>query len=85
MSMPAVGDDSSSALNASGIDFSNATQAMDFLGEILDDSDLQISGNAFARYFWYGVVVVIGIAAISNIIQRTTLQLRSVYSPMIGK
>jgi ferric-chelate reductase len=49
---------------------------MDFLGEILDDSDLQISGNAFARYFWYGVVVVIGIAAIFNIIQKVTLQLR---------
>lgn len=76
MSMPAMGDDSSSALNASGVDFSNNTQAMDFLGEILDDSDLQISGNAFARYFWYGVVVVIGIATLFNIIQRTTLQLR---------
>lgn len=85
MSMPAMGDDSSSALNASGVDFSNNTQAMDFLGEILDDSDLQISGNAFARYFWYGVVVVIGIATLFNIIQRTTLQLRYVHSPMIRK
>lgn len=66
-------------LNASGVDFSNDTQAMDFLGEILDDSDLQISGNAFARYFWYGVVVVIGIAAIFNVIQKTTLRLRCVH------
>lgn len=79
MSMPALGDQSSSALNASGLDLSNATQAMDFLGEILDDSELQISGNAFARYFWYGVVVVVGIAAIFNIIQRTTLRLRCAY------
>ncbi|KAL9074196.1 MAG: hypothetical protein Q9161_002390 [Pseudevernia consocians] len=76
MSMPAMGDDSSSALNASGLDFSNDTQAMDFLGEILDDSDLQISGNAFARYFWYGVVVVIGITAICNFVQKTILRLR---------
>ena len=76
MSMPTMGDDPSSALNATGIDFSNDTQAMDLLGEILDDSDLQISGNAFARYFWYGVVLVIGIAAIFNIIQKITLQLR---------
>lgn len=76
MSMPAMGDDSSSALNSSGVDFSNDTQAMDFLGQILDDSDLQISGNAFASYFWYGIVVVIGIAAIFNIIQRTTLRFR---------
>ena len=76
MSMPTMGDDASSALDATGVDFSNDTQAMDFLGEILDDSDLQISGNVFARYFWYGVVVVIGLTAIFNIIQKTTLQLR---------
>lgn len=76
MSMPTMGDDSSSALNATGVDFSNDTQAMDFLGEILDDSDLQISGNAFAKYFWYGVVVLIGIAAIFNIIQKIILRLR---------
>ena len=83
MSMPAMGDDSSSVLDATGVDFSNDTQAMDFLGEILDDSDLQISGNAFARYFWYGVVVVIGIAAICNTIQKITLKLRYVHPPMI--
>lgn len=73
MSMPAMGDQSSSssALNTTGVDFSNDTQAMDFLGQILDDSDLQLSGNAFARYFWYGVIVFIGIAAITNIIQTT--------------
>ncbi|KAF6237794.1 hypothetical protein HO173_003995 [Letharia columbiana] len=76
MSMPAMGDDSSSALNSSGVDFSNDTQAMDFLGEILDDSDLQISGNAFARHFWYGVVIVIGIAAIFNMVQMAILKLR---------
>ena len=77
MSMPTMGADP--GLDASGVDFSNDTQAMDFLGEILDDSDLQISGNAFARYFWYGVVVVIGIAAIFNVIQKTTLRLRCVH------
>lgn len=76
MSMPGMGDDSSTALNATGVDFSNDTQAMDFLGEILDDTDLQISGNAFARYFWYGVVVVIGIAAIFNLIHQATLRYR---------
>ena len=84
MSMPTMGNDPSSALNATGVDFSNDTQAMDFLGEILDDSDLQISGNAFARYFWYGVVLVIGIAAIFNIIQKTTLQLRYSILPSFG-
>lgn len=83
MSMPAM-DDSSSALNASGVHFSNDTQAMDFLGDILDDSDLQTSGIAFARYFWYGVVVVIGITAIFNIIQTITLRLRYAYLLLSG-
>ena len=80
MSMPAMGDDSSSALNATGVNFSNDTQAMDFLGEILDDSDLQISANAFARYFWYGIVLVIGITALFNAVQKTILQLRYLVS-----
>ena len=76
MPMPAMGDDSSSALNASAVDFSNHTQAMDFLEQLLDDSDLQISGNAYATYFWYGIAVVLAIAAIFNIVQKITLRLR---------
>lgn len=76
MPMPTMGNDSPAALNASGVDFSNNSQAMELLGEILDDSDLQISGNAFARYFWYGILVVIAIAAILNIVQKITLRLR---------
>lgn len=73
------GGDSSSALNPSGVDFSNDTQAMEFLGQILDDGDLQISGNAFAENFWCGIVVVIAIAAIFNFIQTVTLRLRYAY------
>ena len=53
---------------------------MDFLDKILDDSDLQVSGNAFARYFWYGIVLVIAIAAIFNMVQKTNLQLRYTHS-----
>ena len=53
---------------------------VDFLDKILDDSDLQVAGNAFARYFWYGIVVVIAIAAIFNIVQKTTLRLRYTHS-----
>ena len=75
-----MGDNSSSMpLNDTGVDFSNMTQAMDFLGEILNDTEFQVTGNAFARYFWYGVVVVIGIAAGFNIIQKTTLRMRYGY------
>jgi len=53
-------------LSADGVDFTNATQATDFLGDLLDDTILQVIGNDYAQYFWYGVVVVIGIAAVLN-------------------
>ena len=76
MSSPDMGQDYSSPLKASGVDFSNDTQAMDFLGQILDDTELQVSENAYARYFWYGAVVVIGIAAIANVHQKANLRLR---------
>ena len=56
---------------------------MEFLDKILDDSDLQVSGNAFARYFWYGIAAVIAIAAIFNMVQRTTLRLRYIHSLIV--
>ena len=56
---------------------------MDFLDKILDDSDLQLSGNAFAVYFWYGIVVVITIAAVVNMVQNTILRLRYTYAHMV--
>jgi ferric-chelate reductase len=74
------GGSSSAPLNDSGVDFSNETQAFNFLQEILNDSVLQVTGNDFARYFWYGVVVVIGIAAIFNAVQKITLKTRFVLS-----
>ncbi|KAK9371810.1 ferric reductase NAD binding domain-containing protein [Lipomyces chichibuensis] len=68
--------ESSAPLNDSGVDFGNETQAFDFLQLILDDTELQVVGNEYARAFWYGIVVVIGIAAIFNIIRVITLKLR---------
>lgn len=76
--MAGMGGNGLSPLNASGVDFSNETQAMDFLGEMLNDSVLQIYGNAHARDFWYGVVVFLGVAGISNAIWRVTLKMRHV-------
>ncbi|OKL62813.1 hypothetical protein UA08_01870 [Talaromyces atroroseus] len=67
---------SSGPLTAAGVDFSNETQAVDFLQEILDDSVLGVVGNQYARYFWYGIVVVIGIATISNLVEKVILQTR---------
>jgi len=57
-------------LLSTGVDFSNETQASDFLADMLDDSVLQIQGNQYARYFYYGVVVLIGLFTMSNIYNK---------------
>ena len=59
-------DMDSGPLTADGVDFSNVTQAMDFLDDLLDDSDFQPVDSAIARAFWYGIIIVIGIAALAN-------------------
>jgi ferric-chelate reductase len=76
MGMGSDGGSSSTPLNSTGVDFSNETQAFDFLQQILDDSVFQVTGNQYARYFWYGVVVVIGIAGIFNVVETVTLKNR---------
>jgi ferric-chelate reductase len=70
------GSSSLTSLNDSGVDFSNFTQAYDFQQEILDDSILQVIANSYARYFWYGIVVVIGIATLFNIGRKAHLRMR---------
>ncbi|GAB7351681.1 hypothetical protein MBLNU459_g2276t1 [Dothideomycetes sp. NU459] len=75
-SMSTGGDSSSSPLSPDGVDFSNFTQANDFLGELLDDSTLQIAGNQYARYFWYGIVVVIVLSGLVNVFTKVTLRMR---------
>jgi ferric-chelate reductase len=65
-----------SSLNASGVDFSNSTEASVFLGEILDDSQFQIDGNMYARNFWYGVCAFIVICAFFNFAQKITFKMR---------
>jgi hypothetical protein len=65
-------------LNDSGVDFHNQTQAFNFLQEILDDSYLQVESNRYARYFWYGIVVFIGLAATSNLTWKAIHQARLV-------
>ena len=63
-------------LNDTGVDFSNFTQAYNFQQEILNDSILQVIANSYARYFWYGIVVVIGIATVFNIGRKFHLRMR---------
>ncbi len=76
-----TGDSSSSIptitpLNDSGVDFSNYTQAFNFQQEILDDSILKIIASQYAKNFWYGILVVIGIATMFNVIQKSLLRMR---------
>lgn len=75
--MGGMSDGSSTPLNTSGVDFSNQTQAFNFLQEILDDTYLQIDGGNVARIFQYGMVVAVGTAAICNAV--SWLRLRSRY------
>lgn len=70
------GSAGSGPLTAAGVDFSNETQAFNFLQEILDDSVLGVQGSQYARYFWYGVVVFVGIVAIMNLANTAILQSR---------
>jgi len=69
-------DDSSASdatptpLTALGVDFQDAAQASEFLEMLLDDATLQVTANAYARYFWYGVVVVIFLFAVQNLVAR---------------
>jgi len=83
-----MGGDSDSGmvpLLATGVDFSNETQASDFLADLLDDSVLQIQGNQYARYFYYGVVVLIGLFAMSNIYNKIIERSRSVMLRLLGE
>lgn len=76
-----MGSDGSSMLmplNTSGVDFNNATQAANFLSELLDDTVLQVIGNQYAVYFWYGIVVVIALSALINAFRVVALRIRYV-------
>lgn len=78
MDMDMGGGDASTdvALSADGVDFSNKTQAAEFLEDLLNDDRLKVIGNNYAKYFWYGIVAVIGLATLFNFLQWLTLQLR---------
>ena len=67
---------SSGPVRPDRVDFSNQTQAAEFLEALLDDDELKIIGNAYARYFWYGVAVVLGLATLTNLARVLTLRLR---------
>ena len=71
-------------LTDTGMNMTNYTVAYNFLQDILDYTGFQPLDEAISRAFWYGIVIVIGIAAIANIIQWTTLKARFVPNASIS-
>jgi hypothetical protein len=65
------------ALSTAGLDMSNSTVQSDFLAQILDDTELQVTLNEYATRVWYGIVAAIGLAAIINAAQRINSYRRS--------
>ena len=65
-------------LSPNGVDLRNQTQAAEFLEQLLNDDQLKIIGNAYARYFWYGVAAVIAVSTIVNHVRKITLLVRLV-------
>jgi hypothetical protein len=52
------------------MDMTNETVQMEILMDILYDTELQVTSNSYATRFWFGVIVVIGLATIFNIVLR---------------
>lgn len=69
-------DGGTGVLTTKGVDFSNETQAAEFLEALLNDDELKVIGSAYARYFWYGIAVAVAIATIVNLIRIATLRVR---------
>ncbi|PYH93450.1 metalloreductase [Aspergillus ellipticus CBS 707.79] len=53
-------------LSASDFDFNNITQVKTFLHDLKHQEYLPILGARYARYFWYGIIVVVGLTASIN-------------------
>jgi len=76
MAMPSSTASSPDALSTDGLDWTNSTVQADFLAELLDDTELQVTSNSYARYFWYGIVVTIALATICNLLLTIAAYLR---------
>ena len=72
------------ALSTANIRMGNESAQMDFLMELLDDTEIQVIANSYARRYWYGVVVVIGLATLLNVVMRVASRSRQV-SPNVYK
>ena len=73
MSMP---EGAGLTVDPSQFDLHNETQAAEFLEQMLDDSILKYDAQKYSRYFWYGVLVFIGMVAAYNAVWKGTMILR---------
>jgi hypothetical protein len=70
-SMPSSTASAADGSPTGGMYTSNGTDPrMDLLMTILDDTELQVIANFYAMRYWYGVIVVIGLAALLNMVVR---------------
>ena len=72
--MPTAGP----GLSDAGLDMGNYSVAFDFLQTILDDGALQPYDWIITGVFWYGILVVIGIATVMNLTRWVVLKTRFV-------
>ncbi|TVY42219.1 Ferric/cupric reductase transmembrane component [Lachnellula subtilissima] len=76
-SSAATGTDSSpGALSTVGLDMTNSTVQAGFLSSLLYDTNLLVTSNAYAAYFWYGIVVVIALSTLLYLKQMVSSYLR---------
>jgi hypothetical protein len=70
-SMPSSTASATDCSPTGGMDMSNDIDPrMDLLMTILDDTELQVIANFYAVRYWYGVIVIIGLAALLNVVVR---------------
>ena len=74
--MPGTETMSLTPLSTNGVDFNNNTQAMDFLGSLLDDTVLQVIGNHYAIILMIGSFCAIFVAVLSYLLDCAIRQLR---------
>ena len=76
MDMDMSGSDDDGPLSPAGLNMTNSTVMSDFLDEVLADDDFMPINTAMARTFWYGMVIVIAVAAMTNLIYQIKTRAR---------
>lgn len=76
MQMTCTASDSPGNLSTIGLEMTGPDIQLDYLAAILNDACLQLWSRAYARYFWYGIVVFVGLFAVKRYAQYLRLAVR---------